>query len=284
MERIKNIPSWVIAILKVLLGVFITIVVIYIIPRTINYIILKPATFEIVGDGTHWLSFWGSYLGAIISAGVAFFILAIQYRQNKKENERNRNLQINVIKHQQELEQLHSIIKISSDLILSVNPIEIMRLSRQIGIINSSLMLERLRDIVLKVENHEKELSLYIDADRRVKNKNLVLKIGNYTFNYITVLKDIENLIVIFNRYNNDLKTDDFKDTGLFGENVTIELQNVILEYELTKKTNLSYVDCRSIAIKRIEQIIDLQSNLQNEITDYIESEKKRINQILIEQ
>lgn len=43
-------------------------------------------------------------------------------------------------------------------------------------------------------------------------------------------------------------------------------------------------MDCRSIAIKRIEQIIDLQSNLQNEITDYIESEKKRINQILIEQ
>ena len=260
------------------------VLLIIIIPIFINFVLLIPALTNIVGDNTDWLSFWGSYLGSIISAGVAFFILAIQYRQNKKENERNRNLQINVIKHQQELEQLHSIIKISSDLILSVNPIEIMRLSRQIGIINSSLMLERLRDIVLKVENHEKELSLYIDADRRVKNKNLVLKIGNYTFNYITVLKDIENLIVIFNRYNNDLKTDDFKDTGLFGENVTIELQNVILEYEITKKTNLSYVDCRSIAIKRIEQIIDLQSNLQNEITDYIESEKKRINQILIEQ
>ena len=260
------------------------VLLVIIIPIFINFVLLIPALTDIVGNNTDWLSFWGGYLGSIISAGVAFFILEIQYKQNKNENERNRKLQINVIKHQQELEQIHNIIKISSNLILSVNPAEIIHLSRQIGIINSSLILERLRDMVLKVENHEKELSLYIDADRRVKNKNLVLKIGNYTFNYITVLKDIENLIVIFNRYNNDLKTDDFKDTGLFGENVTIELQNVILEYELTKKTNLSYVDCRSIAIKRIEQIIDLQSNLQNEITDYIESEKKRINQILIEQ
>lgn len=132
MERIKKIPNWGKVVLKVLLWLSITVVVIYVIPRIINYLILKPASFEVVGDGTHWLSFWGGYLGAIISAGVAFIILGIQYQQNKKENNDNRTLQKNVLKHQVRTQRLNTIEARLIDYFQSFNYVEIDNLAYQI--------------------------------------------------------------------------------------------------------------------------------------------------------
>lgn len=86
MEWIKKKPCWVKVILKVLMVLCIAFVVIYIIPRTINYLILKPAKFEVIGDGTHWLSFWASYLATIASFVMAFLTWK-SLRQNKKQLE-----------------------------------------------------------------------------------------------------------------------------------------------------------------------------------------------------
>lgn len=74
----------------------------FILPIVLNYILLLPLNANIVGDSTHWLSFWGGYLGAIISSAVAFIILYVQYKNNSKENESNRKLQVSVLSYQQE--------------------------------------------------------------------------------------------------------------------------------------------------------------------------------------
>lgn len=87
------------------------------IPILINILILKPRLFDVVGTSTDWLSFWGGYLGAIISAGVAFIILHIQRKDNEKDNndnrennktqnEANRQLQLNIMRYQQEIHWL----------------------------------------------------------------------------------------------------------------------------------------------------------------------------------
>lgn len=97
-----------------------TILVILILPGIINLVLLIPRFFPIVGDEIDWLSFWGGYIGAIISAGVAFAILHIQRKdnekqneenrtENKKQNEANRTLQINVLKHQQKTQWLNEL-------------------------------------------------------------------------------------------------------------------------------------------------------------------------------
>lgn len=109
MKWINNLPTWIKVVLKILFWLSVAVVVIYVIPRIINCLILKPARFEVVGDGTNWLSFWGGYLGAIISAGVAFIILAVQYQQNKNENTANRELQKNVLRHQIRTQRLNDI-------------------------------------------------------------------------------------------------------------------------------------------------------------------------------
>lgn len=132
MKWINNLPTRIKVVLKILLWLSVAVVVIYVIPRIINYLILKPACFEVVGDGTHWLSFWGGYLGAIISAGVAFIILGIQYQQNKKENNDNRALQKNVLKHQVRTQRLNTIEARLIDYFQSFNYVEIDNLAYQI--------------------------------------------------------------------------------------------------------------------------------------------------------
>lgn len=64
--------------------------VILLMPIVLNFILLTPSFTAIVGDEIAWLSFWGGYLGAIISTAAAFIILYIQRKDNESENEKNR--------------------------------------------------------------------------------------------------------------------------------------------------------------------------------------------------
>lgn len=64
--------------------------VILLLPIALNFILLTPSFTAIVGDEIAWLSFWGGYLGAIISTAAAFIILYIQRKDNESENEKNR--------------------------------------------------------------------------------------------------------------------------------------------------------------------------------------------------
>lgn len=62
-------------------------------PIAVNGFLQIPAFTSIVGSETDWLSFWGGYLSAIISALVAFLILRKQLEQNQIENKNNREHQ-----------------------------------------------------------------------------------------------------------------------------------------------------------------------------------------------
>ena len=65
--------------------------VILLLPIALNFALLMPSFTAIVGDEIAWLSFWGGYLGAIISTAAAFIILYIQREDNEAENEKNRS-------------------------------------------------------------------------------------------------------------------------------------------------------------------------------------------------
>lgn len=99
-----------------------SILIIALIPAIINSLILQPSRFKFVGTSVDWLMFWGSYLGAVISASVAFIILHIQRNDseaqnmaNKKhndiQNKNNRTLQYNIIKFNQEMALYHEFCK-----------------------------------------------------------------------------------------------------------------------------------------------------------------------------
>ena len=65
------------------LMIVLILVVILLIPLCINSLILCPAIFDFIGEGTDWLLFWGSYLGGVFAAVVGFVTL---YYSAKRQN------------------------------------------------------------------------------------------------------------------------------------------------------------------------------------------------------
>ena len=65
---------------------WIVLVVVVLCPIIVNFVLQIPAFSSIVGNNIDWLSFWGDYLSAIVSSGVALYILYKQYTQNQGEN------------------------------------------------------------------------------------------------------------------------------------------------------------------------------------------------------
>ena len=67
-------------------------IVLIVAPIIINFILSWPSFTRVVGTDSDWLSFWGGYLGAILSTMVAFYVLHRQISQNQEQNEENRRL------------------------------------------------------------------------------------------------------------------------------------------------------------------------------------------------
>ena len=88
---------------------FIQLLLIIATPLIINTLMVQPMLFPITGDSSSWLSFWGSYIGAVLSSAIALYILYKQNQQNHTENIANRNLQLSVIKYNQELDKLRDL-------------------------------------------------------------------------------------------------------------------------------------------------------------------------------
>lgn len=53
---------------------FIQLLLITVTPLIINTLMVQPMLFQITGDSSSWLSFWGSYIGAVLSSAIALYI------------------------------------------------------------------------------------------------------------------------------------------------------------------------------------------------------------------
>ena len=104
---------------------FIQLLLITVTPLIINTLMVQPMLFPITGDSSSWLSFWGSYIGAVLSSAIALYILYKQNQQNHTENIVNRNLQLSVIKYNQELDKLRDLRTALVDFQASFDYIEI---------------------------------------------------------------------------------------------------------------------------------------------------------------
>lgn len=244
-----------------------------VLPVVINFVLLIPAFTPIVGDNTIWLGFWGSYLGAIISAGVAFVILAIQHKQNREENKRNRELQINVIKHQQEQARLNSIIDILAKMITYTDVSEILRICDNIGKPNQNV-IDQLDDILYNVNKYNTELELYVDSEK-LPFKGLL---NDFIWLFIESLMEVKSVIFLFNIHNGAISTFMLKK---YLDNISKKMDAIILDYTDSINHVLNYRNCREIVNRRVEIVLDLQNKIDECVRDYITSEKERIDNIL---
>lgn len=274
-EEIKK-NNWYKMILKVLLWLLVVIVVICLIPLTINYLILYPAQIDIVGDGTHWLSFWGGYLGAIISAGVAFIILHIQYKQNYTENKKNRELQTSILEYQNQKSELTNFISMSSKLISSVNPNELKFICKDLGIPNLNAEIE-LKTILVSIINNYQKIALYLNEE--IENqKILYAEINRIVNNYIDAIYDIKDLVHMLSiSGNNELSIKQLKNAGNEIKYTSDTMMKIIERYEASDNPRVRIAEFQHIAMQRLEIVVDSQSHLHQIIEQYIREEEKRI-------
>lgn len=160
------------------IGFILIILITSIIASVINWLILRPRLFDIVGEGKDWLLFWSSFLSAIASFAMVF-ITWKTLRQNKE--------QVDVLKYQWREEHTPRVsaslitcdrkcyirIKNISNVLISNLMIKITHDPEpevQKSILNYNQFKKKLEEVQLSIEpNGEKDFiliySLYPDAN-----------------------------------------------------------------------------------------------------------------------
>lgn len=242
-------------------------------PIAINFILLIPSFTPIVGNNVEWLSFWANY----ISANVAFIILYIQRKDNKKENDNNRKLQINILRHQQEMQWLNMFRQVSVEYVSAytyndlVHAINVMRKNPEDAFNILGQLIERLAKcdtnlgyIGMRGENKEKLYSICY----------------NLFILYYDVIDDIQKMMVyIIN--SKDLTFEAFCiDSGEL--EVSNEMKDIITLIATQKELNMAQ-SFNNVAMNRIKIIEKRAAEIRDIFASYIVAEEKRIDNILTE-
>ena len=272
--------------------------VILILPFCINYRLLRPTPFSmpIVGKDTDWLSFWGGYLGAVISAAVAFIILYIQRKDNEQQikdaqtdndaqNKANRNLQINMLKYQQEQARFNNFIAVSSKLIASINPMDVKTLCKQLRQDNVPQIEHDLLTCLNSITSIQQEFCLHL-SDKDGRQKRLGTDSNKIIAHYTDALCDIQNLLTLVSVSGIPMTHDILKAYAQSPENnrMSANLKTAIINYTPVQieNTKLEWM-WEGIALSLLDLVQDESTKLYNLIDDYISDERTRINNILTE-
>ena len=274
---------------------------ILIIPIIINLLILSPSFFEYIGTGIDWLSFWGGYLGAIISAGVAFVILHIQRKdnekqnnenrienqiqnennriENEKQNKANRQLQLNIMKYQQEIHWLDKFRNTGLEYCNALNHNDIVLISNTIWDYPNEAfnMLKSLFDRIIEINTKFSFL-----RKQNPKANKLAQYIDDTYTAYKQVLDDLQWIAIYFrSNIPNCRYQDGFINFLKLQTDTHYNINHIIeLSQQLNHRINhkkyfeniIHYIICEA---KKYEP------NVRDEIYEYIKQEQERINKIL---
>lgn len=281
-----NIRNLSISIKRILFRLLIVTIIILIIPLIINKVILLPTMFDVVGEGTDWLSFWGAYLGSIISAAVAFIILYIQKSENEKQNKTNRQLQFNILKYQQEQSYLNDFIVISSKLIAIINPLEIKTICKNLRPDNVIQIENEILTYLNKITRLELEFYLNL-SETDNKQKKLGSNVKEIVSKFANALIEIQHFLTIIEASPIPVNYYTLKKIVLEPKNSKISeyFKECIINYEPNETDNLRLEYLWEGIISSILDTVAKESdNLYKIINDFVSVERNRINNILIKE
>lgn len=276
--------------------VVIIIVFALVLPIGINALYFIDTDYEILHKPSEWTTFWGSYLGAIISAAVAFIILHIQRMDNEKQiedvqidneiqNIANRNLQVNALKYQQEQARLNNFIAVSSRLIASINPMDVKTLCKQLRQDNASQIEHNLLAYLNGITSIQQEFCLHL-SDKDGRQKRLGNDSNKIIARYTDALCDIQNLLTLISVSGMPMTHDILKAYAQNPENkrMSANLKAAIINYTPVQIENakLEWM-WEGIALSLLDLVQDESTNLYNIIDDYVSEERIRIDNILTE-
>ena len=166
-------------------------------PLIINTLMVQPMLFPITGDSSSWLGFWGSYIGAVLSSAIALYILYKQNQQNHVENIANRNLQLSVIKYNQELDKLRDLRTALVDFQASFDYMEITNIaSKFIDGYFSEEERARLKYLVRDIDEKGFKATLLLDLMSNSNSVNEFNLVYNKIYNrYGLILGDFSSFL-----------------------------------------------------------------------------------------
>lgn len=265
--------------LKVILKKYWWIVAICLIaPIAINYALLIPAFAPVVGTNIDWLSFFGSYIAAIIPALGAFIILFIQREDNHKENEQNRQLQINVLKYQQEMQWLNEKRDILIDFALSLSKDDLIELSNKIAA--NQDILSDIKNLLANLVKNDSRVGFMRVSEKTESFKEFNTKRQSAFNTHRDALLDLQEIYILFMRtpvvqrvsvLHNRLQQ------GLIHSG----LRDIIFSYPL--ESVFLQQNPVEISLKLIATIPNLLEDTRNVSLTYIKAEEERIAKLLEE-
>jgi hypothetical protein len=268
--------------------VVIIIVFALVLPICINALYLVNTDCEILHKPSEWTTFWGSYLGAIISAGVAFIILHIQRKDNEKDNndnrennktqnEANRQLQLNIMRYQQEIHWLDNFRSASLEYCHAFNNNDVVLVTNLMWE-NPKDAFKILKTLYDKLGASEAHFSFLCKND----DKGSILKSDVFKTHLLhqQLLDDIQWVVLYFTQesplsrnevgFANFLKFKNYK--------LTINMTDIIQRI----RTNNNWGDFfYKIYNTRVQEGRLYESDVKNRMYKYIKEEQERINNIL---
>lgn len=259
------------------------IVIVLVLPICVNFILLIPAFSPIVGKDTDWLSFLGGYLGAIISAGVAFIILHIQRKENEEQNNSNRDLQINTLKYQLEQSRLDNFMSIASELITAIDPLALKTICRQLQSNNVGLIEKKILDGINYIRRVRLQFFLYL-SESDPQQKSLGEKADKITGEFLDAMEDIQNLLLLISVSDVPMTCQLLKEYAedVDNDRMSENLKKAILEYQPSKYEGAKIEwEWEGIALALVDLVQENSNALYKLIDDFVSEERKRIENIL---
>lgn len=155
------------------------------VPAIVNGLLLLPAVCKVIGEPKDWISFWGSYAGALITGIISFVILYHTIESNRRENDRQRLIDYN-----------KQLVRDIAESVCSLNIIKIVNCYRQDRDARKIMGIDVTRIEAYKLEitnRYNSFVILYPDADDSFLNE--------YEKTKKEVIKFIDTLVLLQNRY-----------------------------------------------------------------------------------
>lgn len=259
-----------------------------VLPICINALYLVNTDCEILNKPSEWTTFWGSYLGAIISAGVAFAILHIQRKDNeednknnrennKTQNEANRQLQLNIMRYQQEIHWLDNFRSASLEYCHAFNNNDVVLVTNLMWE-NPKDAFKILKTLYDKLGASEAHFSFLCKND----DKGSILKSDVFKTHQLhqQLLDDIQWVVLYFTQesplsrnevgFANFLKFKNYK--------LTINMTDIIQRIRTINNWGDFFY---KIYNTRVQEGRLYESDVKNRMYKYIKEEQERINDIL---
>lgn len=176
-----------------------------VLPICINALYLVGTDCEILHKPSEWTTFWGSYLGAIISAAVAFIILHIQRKDNEKQveytqidneiqNIANRELQKNILKHQVRVQWLSELKIKLIDYYNSFHYIDLYNVSvllQDNNSINRDYCIKKLHEIWSDKDNATCHIQMLFSSKTDDIENRFIEVLSDYDIQFFELLSDL---------------------------------------------------------------------------------------------